>query len=138
MFNDLLGAKFCYGGTSVEQGFDCWQLCREIYRRLGRELPEFQYVVEDIAKDGKFSYENVNQKIESAKPMFEKLDKPEPYCLVSFFIRPRYTSHVGVVLEDCIHFIHIMEKSSVTIERLDAPEWERRITGFWRYNNATR
>lgn len=135
MFNDLFGVKFKYGGKSIEEGFDCWNLCREVYRRIGKELPTFEYVVEEI--HGIEGAKNIDKKIAKAKEMFKKLERPEPYCLVTFFIRPPYTSHIGVVLPDCLHFIHIMEKTSVTIERLDAPEWERRITGFWRYQDVT-
>lgn len=132
---DLLGASFRYKGLSKEEGFDCWNLCREIYKRLGRELPEYHYFVEEINNDGKFQYASVEKMIkDGSKKWLTKIETAEPYCLVTFMIRPPFTSHIGVVLEDRYRFIHIMRKLSVAIERLDNLTWQRRITGFWRYN----
>lgn len=67
------------------------------------------------------------------RELFVSLPKPEPWCVVTFAIHPRFVSHVGVVLDDCRRFIHIMEKTSVTAERLDALEWAPRIKGFYRW-----
>lgn len=47
-------------------------------------------------------------------------------------IRPPYTSHIGVVLENKYEFIHIMNRSRVTIERLDGLLWKRRVTGYYK------
>lgn len=132
-YDDLLMAKFKYKGSSVEEGFDCWNLCREVYRRIGKELPSFEYLVEDIAKDG-FNYKNVNEIMMDKSKHFKKIEHPEPFCLVSFWIRPPYTTHVGVVLDDCQRFIHILEKGNVMVERLDSLTWKHRITGFWKYD----
>lgn len=134
-YKDLLGIPFKYKGSTKEEGFDCWNLCREIYRRLGRELPEYHYFIEQINNDGKFQYENVDKMIkDGSKKWLIKIEKPESYCLVTFMIRPPFTSHIGIVLSDYYRFIHIMRKISVTVERLDSLEWKRRITGYWRYD----
>ena len=119
-YTDLLGKGFEYGARGPGK-YDCYGLCMEIYRRLGRKLPEFGSAVMPSLID-KMVAEN--------KPVFIELLVPEPWCLVLFRVRPPYVSHVGVVLEDRMRFIHIMRNTSVCIERLDALEWKRRIAGF--------
>lgn len=123
----FLGCQFEYGKEGENRKFDCYGLCRAVYREFGKELPEFKHVVEDIL---------VHESIEKAKPMFEKIDKPEPLCLVTFRIRGKLVCHLGVVLEPP-YFIHIMEKRNVTIERLDNPIWSKRIEGFYRWKGKS-
>lgn len=69
------------------------------------------------------------------KELFNVIEKPEPWCIVAMAIHPRYVSHIGVVIEDCRRFIHVMAKTRVSIERLDAMEWTPRIRGFYRWQS---
>ena len=39
-YEDLLGKKFKYNGRGPDE-YDCYGLVKEIYNRLGIELPEF-------------------------------------------------------------------------------------------------
>lgn len=125
-YEDLLGISFKYSGRTKEEGYDCWGLCFEIYRRLGRVLPDF-----DSASEA----EQINAMIQNAKPLFEEIKNPIPYCLVTFTIRPPYVSHIGVVLKDCQTFIHIMQKTSVCVERLE--DWKKRIKGYYVIQQST-
>ena len=123
--SDLLGKPFVMGGRG-QVGYDCYGLCLEVAKRAGIKLmPEES--VEDLSLRSKI--------IDDRKALYEKLDKPEPFCLVTFKIRPPFVTHIGVVLADCKHFIHIMRKRSVAIERLDLPAWKRRLDGFYRFAN---
>lgn len=71
--------------------------------------------------------------ITEKKSLFVELKTPEPFCLVTFMTKPPYTTHIGVVLENCRDFIHNLDMSTkVCIERLDSMLWERRITGFYK------
>lgn len=124
-YKDLLGKKFEYGGRGPEV-YDCYGLVKEIYSRRGIELPEFQSssepsIIQNLINDG--------------KTFFEELEKPEPFCLITFKIHPRYTSHIGIMLDDHIHFLHIMKKTGVSIERIDDPCWRKRITGFFKWKS---
>ncbi len=65
------------------------------------------------------------------------LEEPEPYCFVVFAIRPPYVSHIGVVLEDCKSFLHIMRKRRVAREPLDHIIWKKKRIGFYRWENCT-
>lgn len=124
-YEDLLGKSFKFGGEGPDD-YDCFNLARELYRRLGKDLPQFSHPTETSL---------IAQAVLEGKQVFEELSKPEPYCLVLFMVKPPYVSHVGVVLEDKIRFIHIMEKCSVCVERLDSLTWERKIRGYYRWKN---
>lgn len=125
-YQKYLGVPFKYNGTSINEGFDCYNLCRAIYREMGVELPEYAY---------SDNPENtlIHQHINDGKKLFAKIEKPEPFCFVLFFLKPSYATHLGIVLDDCLRFVHIMAKRSVAVERLDNIFWSRRIEGFYRY-----
>jgi len=120
-YTKYLGIPFKWGGSSVKEGFDCYNLIRVVYKEYGIDLPEY-VVINDK--------QTIATMINESKQMFKKLDKPNPPCIVTFWIRPPLTTHIGVVIEEN-KFIHIMEKTSVSIEKLSAPEWSKRITGFF-------
>ena len=93
-------------------------------KRVGKELPQFESdtdkasVVDSIVEDG--------------RELFVRLSNPIPYCLVTFIIKAPYVSHIGFVLEDCIHFLHILNnKRGVSVERLDDLHWKKRVEGFY-------
>ena len=121
-FEGLLGKTFRHGGRGPEE-YDCYGLCIEIYRRLGKHLPP-------VSTSYELEVNNMAMKV--ASDFFEQLAGPEPFCLVTFIGRPPYSTHVGVVLPDLYHFIHILEGTQVTIERLDGLLWKRKITGFFK------
>jgi len=73
---------------------------------------------------------------EALGELFFPLEKPEPGCLVTFMLRPPYTTHVGVVLLDRYRFIHITRQTRVAIERLDIDPWAGKISGFWELRHA--
>ena len=145
---DLLGKPFEYGGRGPD-AYDCWGLCMEIYKRLGIQLPDGISTPEhkDIEQQINEGF-RIQKLVETGfkpvctKPVstllsgFKPVSTPTPYCLVTFMIRPPYTSHVGVALEDGNKFIHIMQKCRVAVERLDNLAWHRRIKGFYAYNSA--
>jgi cell wall-associated NlpC family hydrolase len=124
-YADLLGKRFAYGGRGPFE-YDCYGLCMELYRRLGRELPDFGSAVQMHV---------INGMVDEHRQFFAESSKPEPWCLVLFRIHPRYVTHIGVVLEDCNRFIHILKNTSVCIERLDSPIWNKKIAGFLKLND---
>lgn len=118
-YTDLLGKQFAYAGRGPHV-YDCWGLCCEIYSRLGRVLPDYNSASES---------EQIDAMIHNAKPHFVEIPHPIAYCMALFMIRPPYVSHIGIVLKDCQTFIHIMQKTSVCVERLE--DWKKRIRGFY-------
>ncbi len=122
---DLIGKPFSYGGRGPGE-YDCYGLCMEVYRRLGRRLPEFGAAVQPHVIDAM---------IGEASQFFRKIDAPAPHCLVTFMVRPPYTSHIGVVLDDRIRFIHVSRTIRTCIERMDSPLWQRRVTGYYEWTS---
>ena len=121
--NDLIGVPFVKGGRD-RNGLDCWGLCREVYQRIGGNLPEYG------------SPDLTGELIEEKRHSFVRLDAPEKYCLVLFRVRPPYATHIGIML-DGQRFIHCSEmKRQVCIERITHPLWAKRIEGFYRWQNS--
>lgn len=126
-----LGTNFKFNGNSIEEGFDCINLCCA------------------IAKDRGIPMKNINHSftnIDNYHNLFEQKDNNSEWLplthlddltnsLVVFKINGKI-SHVGYMLDD-VMFIHIMEHSKVTIEKITSPQWERRIVGFYRYIGTT-
>jgi len=119
---DLVGKDFEFGGSGPDK-YDCYNLCREVYKRFGIELPQFYHPTDP---------DSIHRTILEGKELFEEIDKPEPLALVVFRIKPPLVTHVGVVLSPP-YFLHILAKKKSVIERLDHPFWEKRIAGFYRW-----
>lgn len=117
---DLLGARFAFGGRGPKY-FDCYGLAMEVEKRVGVTIPDV-YSPSEV--------ELIHRQVNSAKPIFEQIEGPEPYCLALFQIHPQFVTHVGVVLEDCKRFIHIMQRRFVTVERLN--DWQEKVRGYYR------
>ena len=125
---DLLGKQFGPKARGPNR-YDCFGLVKECYKRLGKDLPELTFLKEMPDFDTGFCH-NVSPLIEQERKSFIELKKAEPYCIVLFSIIPPFVSHIGMVLEDKKRFIHILPKSSVSIEKLDSSLWKQRIRGF--------
>lgn len=120
LFNDLIGKPF-------EEVGKCIGLVREVYRRRGIEIPDFNYT----------SIEDEHLVIENEKDnLTEKIDVPEPYCIVTFRTVGPYVTHMGVVLEDCKTFIHAARNKNVCIQKLNHPFWGQRIKEFRRWKTC--
>lgn len=122
-YRDLLGKDFQYGARGPD-AYDCYGLMIECRRRVGKYMPEDYLSFEDL-------HERHLAIMEAARTRFVELCQPQPHCLVTFKIHPRFTTHIGMVLEDGTRFIHILRMMRVGVERLDSPVWLTRITGFW-------
>ena len=125
--DDLIGKPYKHNGRGPDF-YDCWGLCLEVAKRLGRELPEYDTpVIED---------ERNALAIKTKDSLFEKLEKPEPWCLVVFQIfddAGKEKWHVGTVLENCLRFIHITGKTLICTSSLNQPHWKLFFEGYYRY-----
>lgn len=128
-YTDLLGAPFRYRGHGAADGYDCWTLTQEVQRRCGVSLPDYAY---SDNPEQTFLSALIDGSIDEK---YERLDRPEPFCMVLFSVMSGTATHIGTVLADCERFIHIMQRTSVTVERLNAPHWAKRIRGFYRWKS---
>lgn len=120
---DLLGSKFQYGAKGNGY-YDCYNLCKEVYRRIGAKLPEFYSPTERDLIDAIIKNE--------MEDIVEKVDKPEKFAFVGFTLDGKHLTHMGVIIDDEGRFIHILEKSGVSVERLSDDIWKKKIVGFFR------
>jgi len=120
---NLIGKPFKYGGRGPAE-YDCWGLCIEVCKRVGIVLPDIN--TPDSATLRKVAF------LTAKDELFKPLERPKPFCLVVFEIRPNIW-HAGVVLEDCWRFIHIARKRMVVIERIDNVQWQRKFKGYYEY-----
>ena len=123
---DLIGIPFKVHGRDMS-GLDCYGLAKLIEERRGNHIPEYAYEGTEKTFCDYMITDNLSLVIE--------LDKPEPFCVVTFSLRPPWVSHLGVLLDDTNYFIHVMSKRFVAIERLDNIVWKNKIRGYYRWKS---
>lgn len=127
-YRDLLFDKFRYGGRGeIEKGiryWDCYGISREVLKRVGKDLPEFNYT-DDLVEIAGLIEKNRDL-------ILEKIDKPEPYCLVAIQVVPEAVTHCGVLLNHS-SFIHMTEDHGPRVDSIDSPLWKNKLRGYFRY-----
>ena len=119
-----LGTNYKYHGDSLEDGFDCINLCCAIGKDLGVYIPNINHSMFDI-----HSYQGLFD-IRDNKAMWLHV-QPKANTLCVFKINGK-VQHVGYMLDDN-QFIHIMEGSRVSVDTLDNIQWSRRLVGCYEY-----
>ena len=124
-YEHLLNKLYDTNGYGPDK-FSCWGLCKELLKDK-YDLPKFEVEDDEVSILKEVIANNIDSVVEEIK-------EPEEGCLVTFWIRPPYTSHIGIVTkeDDGWYFIHVLKQSGVTKERLYHPLWKKRITGFYR------
>lgn len=121
IYQDLVGQPF------NKDTMNCYTLCQIIAKRVGKILPDQEFIHSAIIRSKTFE--------EGCEEFGIKLDGPEPLCMVVFRGRGPLAGHMGIVLPNCYKFIHVRSGIPVTIERLDSPLWEKSIAGYFRYKD---
>lgn len=110
IYDDLLGKPFRLGGRGPND-YDCWGLCLELGRRVGLAFPN------DFTPSNVYDQDALIRL--HADDDFERLEKPEPYCIVTFRIKRPFVDHCGFVLPDVNYFLHTMYGHNVSRHRMD-------------------
>lgn len=107
----MVGARYRYGGSSPDTGFDCSGLVAHVYERAwGMALPR----------------RTADQR-HVGRPVKRK--DLQPGDLVFYNTRNRPYSHVGIYLGDG-HFAHAPRPGQrVRVESVDSPYWRARFNG---------
>ena len=129
-FNDLIGTPFVNRGRDAKTGLDCYGLVKEVFRRYGHEIPEYdmQYNYDDMCRVNELISGNVKNY------PWKEIKEPKEPCLIAI----RFGSPEGVVNHTAVYigdgrFIHTRERIGVCIDRLSNPAWHRVIVGFYEY-----
>lgn len=129
-YTDLIGVPFVNRGRDKKIGFDCYGLVKEVYKRYGHNIPEYdtQYNYDDMCRINELISGNI------INYPWKKISEPKEPCLIAI----RFGSPVGVVNHTAVYigkgmFIHTREKIGVNVDRISSPAWSRVIVGFYEY-----
>jgi cell wall-associated NlpC family hydrolase len=124
---DLIGVPFADGGRGPD-GYDCWGLVCEVFRRGGIELQDYREC--NLSCYDSNGFFDIFRKEMSRWVRHEVADIPVPAVVAIRFNHPVFVNHVGVYVGD-EKFLHTREKTGVCVERIDTPYWRHRIEGFY-------
>lgn len=133
-YADLIGVPFIDKGRDIKQGLDCYGLCIEIFKRYGKNIPE--YYKECTEYTDLKTTTNIYEKHKKENAIWESInveDITEP-CLIAirFGVPQGIVNHTGVYIGNG-KFIHIRENTGVCIDRINSPAWKRMIVGCYKY-----
>lgn len=115
LYGDLLPVPYLRNGRTLA-GLDCVGVFLVVQRRLGRTLP---------------MYESDPAIVAEALGDWEKVSEPDAGDgILIRSMNPAW--HVATVIGG-VEMIHGKEGCGVVVERFDAPEFSRRIEGFYRW-----
>jgi cell wall-associated NlpC family hydrolase len=126
----LIGIPFVQNGRDPAKGLDCWGLCREVFRRYGIDVPDFQMACYDAFQ--------IHDAVESERPFWIRLDEPEDGCLVLFALdafAPDIIQHLGVYVGEG-KILHTLEKRGSSLIRLNDRFFGKKMRGFYRWNGS--
>lgn len=130
MFTDLIGVPFKNKGRGMN-GMDCYGLVKEVYKRYGYDIPEYDAQYKDYTDMCKI--DKIIKSNTKGYP-WKEIAEPKAPCLIAI----RFGSPDGVVNHTAVYigggrFIHTREKIGVNIDRISNPAWRKVIVGFYEY-----
>ena len=130
-YRDLIGVPFKNRGRDMD-GFDCYGLVQEMYRRYDISIPDYTADFDDLEK--------VNELITSKTAIVTNWRRiaPEEELPVPCLLAIRFGTPSGIVNHTGCYigngrFIHIRANIGVCVDRIDSPAWRHVIEGFFEY-----
>lgn len=118
-----------HGRTS--HGLDCWGLAVLVYRQeLGIILPDYSQHYISVGERAEIA-----ALIREGKSSWDQVSDYRPYDLALFDVAG-LSCHIGVIV-DSRHFLHAPQHGWSRIEKLDAPHWQPRVVGVYRYGGQS-
>jgi cell wall-associated NlpC family hydrolase len=133
-YTDLIGCPFVGSGRDPKTGLDCYGLAKEIFRRYGYEIPEYDEDYTDVPKVTRLMKTGLQ---ESCWERIDSNTEPDEPSLIAirFGVPQPFINHVGVYIGHG-KFIHTRENTGVVVEQVNSPVWRHVIEGFYRYKGA--
>jgi cell wall-associated NlpC family hydrolase len=118
--------------SSTRRGVDCYGLVRLLYRDVyGIELTDWEATLPDGAKRP-----DLISAFEAAvsEETWELVETPQEGDIVVFrlFNSPL---HCGMMINPA-QFLHSIEPTGSSVERINSPMWKKRIVHYLRYKNG--
>ena len=121
--DDIIGKAY------VADKFNCYSLVVEMYRRHDIIIPNYNCLAYS-----NLAAKNVYEAIEEARRVWVEIDKPASPCVVLLKNDVEFCNHMGFVLDE-LTFIHCMKETGVVIGRLNDRYWNRKIKGYYKYQD---
>ena len=119
-YEDLVGLPFEDGGRGPDT-YDCWGLVREMFRRQGKTVDDYNITAMDAHTIAAQMRQDENRWI--------RIDEPKEGCMVVFRLTPGcWANHVGICVGEG-KFVHAYLTTGVCVDRLR--KWRSRIIGFY-------
>lgn len=118
--SDLIGSPFRYGGKGEDGHYDCFGLVFEVYKRIGRPLPQYPSSTKQSV--------NARRIFKAIEDEFKPCDL-KPYSILVFRIK-KYGSHLAIYLGDD-DFIHAWEGAGMVVGDRLTGAWEKRLVGVY-------
>lgn len=146
-YSDLLSARFEYNGRGENGNYDCYGLCMEVSRRMGKELPDVITPSGMVNMQDKLHSEVVSQAewlavspsegtwgtIEGVSHMGTRQTFGIKEGAIAYFRVRGLLAHVGIIIGPD-RFIHAWDKAGgVCVERLSM--WNSRLVGIYEHKS---
>ena len=130
-YSDLIGVPFKNRGRDVKTGLDCYGLVMEVFKRFGKNIPEYHEDFNNVEKVNALITSKTAIKTNWAK--VDRLAMPVP-CLIAirFGVPPGMVNHTGCYIGNG-KFIHIRENIGVCVDNVHSPAWRKVIEGCYEY-----
>lgn len=146
-YTDLLTAHFEYNGRGENGAYDCYGLCMEVGRRMGKELPEIltprgfmnmQDLLVDETENGvRWRPVPASEGTWGTIEGTPRVGPPVTYGIkegaIAYFRVKGLLAHVGIIIGPD-KFIHAWERAGgVAVERLSM--WKTRLVGIYEHKS---
>lgn len=131
-FTDLLSVPYLNKGRDVDVGLDCYGLVKEVFRRYGIEIEEYDIDARNAREISK-TIKNVNAS-HWEKVSIKDLTAPTAIA-IRLGIQDGIVNHTGVYIGNG-RFIQMRKGIGVTIDRIDSPIWRKCIVNFYKWKGS--
>lgn len=113
----------------TRSGADCWGLVTLVYaEHLGTTLPSYDEQYLNSAERKEIAAIVAR---EAASALWMPVAEPRELDII-WFRRGRHDAHAAIFLKKGL-MLHMREEDASKAERFDVPEWQSRVTGFYRW-----
>lgn len=132
MYEDLMGKPFRESNEKFNgKKYNCWDLVREVYSRMGIELPDVSLKCHEVL----YLSHLVKEEKDTLRDRIEKWDgegMPPVPSIILITPQGNLASHIGIYLGNG-RFLHATDVSGrgVCIERIYESLWRDRIEGYY-------
>lgn len=122
---DFIGAKYKLHGRTKEEGFDCYGLVLAVEKRIGNELPDFDYKID--SPELFFMY---SEKMQREKKI-QKITTFTDGAIILFQSRTGERLHIGVYVGDgcfchCNSLgVHLDKITSIDKDLMEIFVWQK-------------